>query len=112
MSATRFQAAASTSPSAPRQRTVFECPFCHSKLIKRSSFLLHPYLRSDTYTCTNPLCNASFTGHNELTHLTSPTGIPDAAPCHLPEMPAELRQQALKEWRGQQSANEPGSKSD
>jgi len=88
--------AAATPPPIPRQRTVFECPFCHSKLLKRSSFLLHPYLRSDIYTCTNPLCNASFTGHNELTHLSSPTGLPDAAPCQLPDMPPELRQQTLQ----------------
>lgn len=85
------------------RRAVFACRACSYTLIKRTSYLAHQYLRHDTYVCSNPLCSASYTGHSELTHLASPSGIPHAPPCDLPETPwsRRARDQAVEDARYQ-----------
>lgn len=70
------------------RKAVFTCDVCHSRLIKRTSALLHPHLRHDLYICSNPLCSASYSGHTELTGIASPSGVPDAPASDLPPTPA------------------------
>jgi len=86
-------------PAATPKRVQFECPCCQSPMQKRTSYRLHSFLRSEVYTCTNPLCNASFAAHNELTHIASPSGLPDASKCPLPRLTPRLRRRALEEWK-------------
>lgn len=76
-------------------RAVFTCPVCSSKLLKRTSWIEHRYLRRDIYCCINPVCNASFSGTSELTHIASPSGMPDCRECDLPPSPLYLRNAAL-----------------
>jgi len=97
--ATAYQA---PSPPAAGKRVQFECPCCQAPMQKRTSYRLHSFLRSEVYTCTNPLCNASFAAHNELTHIASPSGLPDASTCPLPKLTPRLRRRALEEWEKEQ----------
>jgi len=92
-------------PSAAPRRVLFECPCCQSPMQKRTSYRLHSFLRAEVYTCTNPLCNASFAAHNELTHIASPSGLSDASRCPLPKLSPRLCKQALAEWKKQQRGN-------
>lgn len=85
-----------------RRKVVFSCPCCGAPLIKRTSYLTHQYLRHDTFVCDNPVCGASFSGHTELTHIASPSGMPEAGPCDLPPTPTLLRNQALEAYRADQ----------
>ena len=78
-------------------RAIFRCEFCGSKLSKRSSWLRHEKLRSDVYCCENPVCNSSYLGNSELTHILSPSGTSDAESA-LPKSTDYLRKQALKEY--------------
>ncbi|MBB6259345.1 ogr/Delta-like zinc finger family protein [Xanthomonas campestris pv. campestris] len=86
-----------------RKKVVFSCEACGSPLVKRTSFLSHRYLRHDTYVCDNPVCGASYTGHTELTHVASPSGMPNAH-SDLPPTPAYTRAMALRVY--QAAANE------
>lgn len=88
----------------PRRKVVFSCPFCRSPLVKRTSHLAHRYLRYDVFVCENPVCAASFSAHTEITHLTSPTGIPDALDCELPATPHLLRSQAQAAYRAERQS--------
>jgi hypothetical protein len=75
----------------PAGKHYFLCPFCASRLIKRSSWLVHPLLRSEVYQCDRADCGASFNASAELTHIASTTGLPDAPPSPLPPTPKFLR---------------------
>lgn len=59
-----------------RKKIVFRCEACSARLIKRTSFLAHKFLRHDSYVCENPMCGATYTGHSELTGIASPSGVP------------------------------------
>jgi hypothetical protein len=85
-----------------RRKVVFSCPFCRAPLIKRTSYLSHTFLRHDTFVCDNPVCGAAFSGHTELTHIASPSGMPEAPPCELPPTPAFLRNKALDAYLADQ----------
>ena len=82
-----------------RRKAVFLCPYCSSPLFKRTSFLAHRFLRNDVFVCENPLCSAAFNATTEITHIASPTGIPHAMPCELPDTPHLLRQKIAREHR-------------
>lgn len=84
-----------------RKRVVFACEACGSLLYKRSSYRSHKFLRHDTYVCENPVCSASYSGTSELTHVSSPSGMPDAMPSELPPTPTHLRNEALRAWKQQ-----------
>lgn len=86
-----------------QRKGVFHCGACHSVLVKRTSYLLHPHLRNDVYVCQNPLCSASYSGHTEITGLVSPSGIPNAPACDLPPTPAYERALAERALRQQQN---------
>ena len=62
---------------SPGRKVVFSCEACGSRLVKRTSWLNHPFLRNDIYVCDNPTCGASYSGHTELTGIASPSGIPN-----------------------------------
>ena len=87
--------------AVPNRRVVFACEACGSRLVKRTSYLAHQFLRHDTYVCDNPLCAASYSGHTELTGIASPTGVPGALPSELPPTPAFERAQAQAVYRQQ-----------
>ncbi len=81
--------------SAVVGKVVFACPVCNHKMSKRTSWMEHQFLRRDVYCCSNPICNASFTGHTELTHIASPSGMENGGVCSLPPSPSYLRNAAL-----------------
>ncbi|MBD9478535.1 ogr/Delta-like zinc finger family protein [Pseudoxanthomonas sp. PXM02] len=85
------------------RRAIFSCAVCTYVLVKRTSYLMHQFLRHDTYVCSNPLCSAAYTGHSELTAIASPSGIPDALGCDLPETERarRARDQAVEDARNQ-----------
>lgn len=60
------------------QKAVFRCEACGERLVKRTSFLAHRFLRQDAWVCPNPVCGATYTGHSELTAIASPSGMPSA----------------------------------
>lgn len=76
-------------------KVVFQCEFCGHRLVKRTSWLQHQHLRSDVYCCTNPVCNASWVGNTELTHILSPSGLANGHASGLPEAPGFKRNAAL-----------------
>lgn len=90
-----------------RKRVVFCCEACGAALVKRTSYLNHKFLRHDAYVCDNPVCGATYIGISELTHLSSPSGIPEALASELPPTPAMLRAEMVRAWRAQ-AANDQG----
>lgn len=89
-----------------RRKATFLCPFCRSALYKRTSQLAHQFLRNDVFVCDNPLCSASFNAHTELTHLASPSGIPHALPCELPETPHLMRAKLQRAYRAESESRQ------
>ena len=87
-------------------RVIFACESCGSRLIKRTSTLVHKYLRNDIYVCDNPLCGASYSGHSELTGIASPSGVPMALPSELPPTPSFLRAQMQQAWKAGKGYNQ------
>lgn len=83
----------------PRKRAVFSCEACGAVLVKRTSYLTHKHLRHDLYVCTNPVCSASYSGHSELTGLTSPSGHPTARLIELPDTPEDRKKRDLRTHR-------------
>ena len=81
------------------QRAVFCCPACNARLVKRTSALQHPFLRTDAYVCPNPMCGATYTGSTELTHVASPSGLPNAPACELPPTPGYQRTMLQSRWK-------------
>ncbi len=79
-------------------KVVFRCPFCSSRLSKRTSWLEHRFLRRDVYCCDNPTCSASFVGMSELTHIASPSGCDSGNSCDLPASTSYLRNAALSAY--------------
>lgn len=80
-------------------RAVFSCDACGTPLTKRTSALQHRHLRTDAYVCQNPLCGATYTGHSELTSISSPSGMPNAPACELPQTPGYERALLLQRWK-------------
>ncbi len=76
-------------------KVVFRCAFCEAPVTKRTSWMEHRYFRRDIYCCENPMCNASFVGATELTHLASPSGYEEGGTCDLPRSNQYLRNAAL-----------------
>ena len=79
-------------------KAIFRCEFCGSKLFKRTSWLTHTHLRKDVYCCDNPVCNASFVGTTELTHILSPSGMA-AMDSQLPKSPMYKRREVLMAYQ-------------
>lgn len=48
------------------------CPDCGSGLIRRTSAQLTPLIMQTLLICKNPVCGASFSGLDEITHRVSP----------------------------------------
>lgn len=84
---------------SPQKRTQFRCPFCDTPLVRRTSWLAHIFMRQELYQCDMPVCGASFNGTTELTHIASPTGMPHAPECALPESPHYLRELARRAYK-------------
>lgn len=59
--------------SSPRIR----CPHCESAMRIRGSRLLTPTYRQLNMQCTNVACSASYRADLTLTHIISPSGIPN-----------------------------------
>lgn len=89
-----------------RRKATFLCPFCRSALYKRTSHLAHQFLRNDVFVCDNPLCSAAFNAHTELTHVASPTGIPHALPCELPDTPHLMRRSMERAYRAEMESRQ------
>ncbi|MET1080289.1 MAG: ogr/Delta-like zinc finger family protein [Pseudomonas sp.] len=81
------------------KRSQFHCPFCAAPLIRRTSWLVHPFMRQENYQCDFTGCGASFQGASELTHISSPSGMPDPPRCSLPETPTFLRVMAQRVYQ-------------
>ncbi|HDS1368456.1 TPA: ogr/Delta-like zinc finger family protein [Stenotrophomonas maltophilia] len=81
------------------QRAIFTCDACGTPLTKRTSALQHRHLRTDAYVCQNPVCGATYTGHSELTSISSPSGMPNAPACELPQTPGYERALLLQRWK-------------
>lgn len=79
-----------------QRKVEFSCHFCGSRLIRRTSWLAHPFLRQAMYQCDLPVCGASFASITELTHLASPSLWPCAKPCPLPLTPNHLQMMARR----------------
>ncbi|MEE9890905.1 MAG: ogr/Delta-like zinc finger family protein [Stenotrophomonas geniculata] len=88
--------------AAVGQRAVFRCPACNARLVKRTSALQHPFLRTEAYVCPNPMCGATYTGSSELTNLASPSGLPSAPACELPPTPYYQRTMLQTRWKQDQ----------
>lgn len=69
------------------------CPNCSGPLRVRNSNALHPLLRSIFLQCQNLPCGATYNGQMEITHILSPSGMPNAA-IDLPLAPSAIRKQA------------------
>jgi len=82
-------------------KAVFRCESCHERLVKRTSYLAHQFLRQDAWVCPNPICGATYTGHSELTALASPSGLPTAH-SELPLTAAAQRNKFLQVYRASQ----------
>ncbi len=52
----------------------FTCPACQAKLRLYSSRMVHPALREQYASCTNPYCGASYKIYAQLSELISPAG--------------------------------------
>lgn len=83
------------------RKAVFRCEACNEKLVKRTSFLAHRFLRQDAWVCPNPVCGATYTGHSELTAIASPSGMPSAH-SELPLTAHAQRVQFLQAYRSDQ----------
>ncbi|TRX75289.1 ogr/Delta-like zinc finger family protein [Pseudomonas mangiferae] len=94
------------SQASRKPRSQFNCPFCNSKLICRTSWRAHTLLRQELYTCSNPFCNAGIGGHTELTHLINPSGLADAPSCSLPETSHYARRMAQRAHDTQSAEND------
>lgn len=70
------------------------CPDCESALVKRSSNSSHPLMASTYLVCKNPVCGATFTGTDEITHRLSPPSSPNPA-ILLPYTPSAIRRGVL-----------------
>lgn len=81
------------------QRAIFTCDVCGTPLTKRTSALQHRHLRTDAYVCQNPVCGATYVGHSELTSISSPSGMPNAPACELPQTPGYERALLLQRWK-------------
>ena len=81
------------------QRAIFTCDVCGTPLTKRTSALQHRHLRTDAYMCQNPVCGATYVGHSELTSISSPSGMPNAPACELPQTPGYERALLLQRWK-------------
>ncbi|WP_230125251.1 ogr/Delta-like zinc finger family protein [Pseudomonas sp. Bi70] len=80
-------------PKAPVKRG---CPDCGAALIKRSSSSCHPLMSSTYLVCKNPVCGATFTGTDEITHRLSPPSNPNPA-IVLPYAPSAARRGVLRD---------------
>ena len=72
------------------------CPDCGTGLVKRSSSSQHPLMSKTILICKNPVCGASFSGVDEITHRLSPSSRPNPA-IQLPFAPSALRRGVLQE---------------
>ncbi|WP_244216314.1 ogr/Delta-like zinc finger family protein [Phytopseudomonas daroniae] len=86
--------------ATPKTRTQAQakrcCPDCGAALIKRSSTSYHPLMSSTYLVCKNPVCGATFTGTDEITHRLSPPSNPNPA-IALPYAPSNARRSVLQE---------------
>lgn len=84
----------------PKTRTQAQakrcCPDCGAALIKRSSSSCHPLMSSTYLVCKNPVCGATFTGTDEITHRLSPPSNPNPA-IVLPYAPSAARRGVLRD---------------
>ena len=78
------------------KKVEFSCHYCGARLIRRTSWLAHAFLRQTFYQCDDPGCGAAFIGANELTHLATPGRTHDTKPCPLPISPNHLHVMARR----------------
>jgi predicted RNA-binding Zn-ribbon protein involved in translation (DUF1610 family) len=55
----------------------FKCPNCGGKIRIRNSVEQHPLLRAMYLQCTNVNCGATYRAGLEITHLMSPSAMPN-----------------------------------
>lgn len=111
LGASRFGAQtdmSATPKNRPQPQAKRGCPDCGAALIKRSSTSCHPLMSSTYLVCKNPVCGATFSGTDEITHRLSPPSNPNPA-IALPYAPSIVRRSVLRDLglpmeRGQQPA--------
>lgn len=84
------------SKNRPQTQAKRPCPDCGTSLIKRSSSSCHPLMSSTYLVCKNPVCGATFTGTDEITHRLSPPSNPNPV-IVLPYAPSTARRGVLQE---------------
>lgn len=82
-----------------QRKVEFSCHFCGARLIRRTSWLAHAFLRQTIYQCDDASCGASFSAIAELTHVSSPSRNQDAKPCPLPLTPNHLQMMARRVYQ-------------
>ncbi|WP_288472305.1 hypothetical protein [uncultured Pseudomonas sp.] len=84
----------------------FWCCFCGAPLVCRTSWFAHVFLRQQVFQCHFAPCSASFYAHTELTHLASPSGLPNAPACELPPSTSHLNAMARKVYENNKAIHE------
>nr|WP_314583861.1 hypothetical protein [uncultured Pseudomonas sp.] len=84
----------------------FWCCFCGAPLVCRTSWFAHVFLRQQVFQCHFAPCSASFYAHTELTHLASPSGLPNAPACELPPSNSHLTAMAQKVYENNEAIRE------
>lgn len=84
----------------------FWCCFCGAPLVCRTSWFAHVFLRQQVFQCHFAPCSASFYAHTELTHLASPSGLPNAPACELPPSTSHLNAMARKVYEKNKAIHE------
>lgn len=72
-----------------------KCPNCGESIRIRNSVAMHPLLRTTYMQCVNVVCGATYRGQVEITHLMSPSGMPNPT-VNLPLAPASIRREAQR----------------
>lgn len=75
------------------------CCHCHSRVRIRTSYGRHLLLREAYLQCTNEACGATFRAQFEVTHILSPSGMPNPA-IDLPLAPSFMRRKAMVAMTG------------
>lgn len=84
------------SPKQPVSAAKRPCPDCGASLVKRSSRCEHALLSKTFLVCKNPVCGATFAGHDEITHRLSPPSQPNPE-ISLPYASSVIRRGVLLE---------------
>ncbi|MDZ4262382.1 MAG: ogr/Delta-like zinc finger family protein [Pseudomonadota bacterium] len=84
----------------PHKKRNRPCPDCGSPLIRRTSDQLTLLITRTLVICKNPVCGASFSGLDEITHRISPPSVPNPD-VKLPMSPKKVRNEILNSLTGE-----------